>query len=444
MARPKKNAPKKRDKYGNVLRAGETIDTRGGKYRYRARWKDEFTGVLHDISNDNLTVLRQKRYELEAAAAAKLELYYQNDRNYFNGKTPVNMPSTLNDLFDLAMIPKKAKIKPGTWSGIRREYDIHIRETSIGRKNPRLITYNDLENFYVYLYREEELRKKTIQHIKYTLSIAFDYALHENWLLKDPLPKVEKTLKNFKEEELPKITLTPKQELRFTEFARNSKTYAKYFYALMIYLDLGCRFGEIVGLTWADVHFEAEKPYIELKNNIQYVKVDGHYKLELRRIKTRAGYRVIVLTEEAAAAFRELRKRDLNHTKPAYELDGVSGFIFTARTGRPWTYRNFNQKIENMVNAFNRQEIKKAAEEQRAPELLPIFRCRTFRRTSATRGHEVLTEEELIARIGHENIKTTKDHYIRHEFEYQYALGLSSAQKLDELRAKNREKYGTG
>lgn len=215
---------------------------------------------------------------------------------------------------------------------------------------------------------------------------------------------------------------------------KKSPKYRKYADMLTLYLDLGTRFREFAGLIWDDFHEEKERPYVIISRQVTYEKQQDHEKSKyvIKKPKTDKGHRLIVLTETGAEVYYRLKKAHEQQQDNDFSVDGISGFLFLNSHNKPYTSADFNSILTNIVNAYNREEIKKALDEDREPDLLPLFSCRCFRRTAATRADEVLTESETIDRIGHTNINTTREYYISHGFEEQ----LAAAKKLDEMKKR--------
>ena len=55
------------------------------------------------------------------------------------------------------------------------------------------------------------------------------------------------------------------------------------------------------------------------------------------------------------------------------EVDGYSGFVFTAKSGRPLMPNGVNSVLYNIVDAYNKIEVERAKKEHRKAELLPKF-----------------------------------------------------------------------
>ena len=76
--------------------------------------------------------------------------------------------------------------------------------------------------------------------------------------------------------------------------------------------------------------------------------------------KTDSGIRVIPMTQEVQKAFEEQRKINFMLAKDkSYEVDGYSGFVFTAKSGRPLMPYGVNSVLYNIVDAYNKAEVQR-------------------------------------------------------------------------------------
>lgn len=78
------------------------------------------------------------------------------------------------------------------------------------------------------------------------------------------------------------------------------------------------------------------------------------------------------MTQEVQKAFEEQRKINFMLAKDkSVEVDGYSGFVFTAKSGRPLMPYGVNSVLYNIVDAYNKEEVQRAKKEYRKAELLP-------------------------------------------------------------------------
>ena len=126
-----------------------------------------------------------------------------------------------------------------------------------------------------------------------------------------------------------------------------------------------------------------------------------------------SGIRIIPMTQEVAKAFEEQRKINFMLAKDkSIEVDGYSGFVFTAKSGRPLMPNGVNSVLYNIVDAYNKIEVEKAKKEHRKAELLPKFSAHVMRHTACTRMAECRMDVKVLQYImGHAHIDVTMEVY---------------------------------
>ena len=129
--------------------------------------------------------------------------------------------------------------------------------------------------------------------------------------------------------------------------------------------------------------------------------------------KTESGIRIIPMTQEVAKAFEEQRKINFMLAKDkSIEVDGYSGFVFTAKSGRPLMPNGVNSVLYNIVDAYNKTEVERAKKEHRKAELLPKFSAHVMRHTACTRMAECRMDVKVLQYImGHAHIDVTMEVY---------------------------------
>ena len=178
-----------------------------------------------------------------------------------------------------------------------------------------------------------------------------------------------------------------------------------------ILLETGLRCGELIGLTWSDVDM-AEKE-LSINHQLIYKDLGDGYKFRVSTPKTKAGIRTIPLTEKVYKAFAEQRKINFMLGRHSIEeIDGYSDFIFLAKTGRPLMPSAVNNVIYNVIDAYNREEVKNAKKEHRKADLLPKISAHNLRHIAcsnmAKRGMNIKVLQYL---MGHAHSDVTMDVY---------------------------------
>lgn len=92
-------------------------------------------------------------------------------------------------------------------------------------------------------------------------------------------------------------------------------------------------------------------------------------------LKTEAGIRMIPMLDTVYEALkREYAFQEENEFNET-EIDGMSGFVFSNRFGNVHNPQAINRAIKRIYEAYNVEEVLKAAKEKREPILIPHFSC---------------------------------------------------------------------
>jgi integrase len=149
------------------------------------------------------------------------------------------------------------------------------------------------------------------------LSLVFDYAVRRGLAGSNPVKKLERR-------ERPQVSRREMRILDRDEIGQVLKAAdARYGPLLMTAVYTGLRLGELLGLTWADVDFDAG-----------FVRVRKQLGRDGTRVepKTPQAVRDVVLTRQLASALREHKARS------GYSLPG--DFVFASQTGTAMSHRN--------------------------------------------------------------------------------------------------------
>lgn len=389
----------RKDRKGRVLRKGESQREKYYIYQYT-----DVTGKRRVIYAKDLPELRTKEKEIVRALEDGLDTYKMATQ-------------TLNDAFD-AYFARRTDLKHASRMSYKYLYDHYVRG-GFGNRKLVKIRYSDIKIFYMTLAEENELSKKTLLMIHSLLSQVFSEAVRDNVLRINPAEGVMKeVLRKNGMKEKKRHPLTIEQQNAFVTHLLSCPEYERWVPLLIVLLGTGCRIGEVLGLRWEDIDFEAKSIQIThslLHRTLNSGKV-GYY---ISTPKTEAGHRVIPMMRQVEQAFLQeeqlqayRNKRVKGYKKPV--VDGYTNFVFTdpKRKGGLLNAAIINRVIRQVIESYNAQETIAANNENRKPILLPVVTCHHFRHTFCTRFCENETNLKVIQDImGHASITTTMNKY---------------------------------
>lgn len=210
-----------------------------------------------------------------------------------------------------------------------------------------------------------------------------------------------------------KDALTEEQQNNLLYFVEESSVYNVYLPMLQIFIGTALRCGELIGLTWNDV--DMDEKVINIDHQLVYKDYkDGNgFCFHLHEPKTEAGNRAIPMTDCVKRAFVEQRKLQfMMGIDRSVEVEGLTGFVFTGKNGKPMMPAAVNNALYNIVRAYNKKEQEQAKKEKRKAKLLPKFSVHVLRHTGCTRMAERGMDPKVLQYVmGHANIAVTMEVY---------------------------------
>jgi integrase len=223
---------------------------------YHGTYKGEiFYGIRIPQPNGKEKKRKIGTYEEAVIAAAKL----QDEIDASLGIRRVDKVISTKELF-LEFIKVKRNISKSS----QKRYSAYFAsfERFMGPNFPstatniKTIQRYHIEEFIEYLLKKEKKALSTINHTVEFLNSLFIYALDEDYILKNPIRKVEK----FSIDEEKETDYYTKEELK--KIWDNIDPYWVNFLKLL-YLT-GIRKGELINLTWDRVNLETEPKFITI------------------------------------------------------------------------------------------------------------------------------------------------------------------------------------
>tara|TARA_R100001082_G_scaffold105887_1_gene78327 strand:+ start:219 stop:1436 length:1218 start_codon:yes stop_codon:yes gene_type:complete len=237
--------------------------------------------------------------------------------------------------------------------GERVNKERHIRQLNsciidgvpIGEMHIEKITFAMLKEVRTQLHTGEcpaarkAQSKKTQRSCFITLKTLFMWALHRGWIVETPAQEITISMKNAKKKE--KRRCSPKEIADVIKHA--SLTYKRQ---IMFAAYTGLRGGELMALTWADIHFpnesQNEPGYVDVNKAIQWGGDEGD-------VKTYNGDRTIPLVPVVVDMLR--------HWKMSQPLEmRRNNLVFPSRIGTPGNCDNWRER--GLKPACEKAEVK--------------------------------------------------------------------------------------
>ena len=389
----KAKVKQRKDSKGRVLQKGESQRKLDGMYIYT--YVNPYGKRCYVYSKDLFT-LREKEQELIKAQMDGLDYY-------------VGGHATINMTFDRYMSTKH-NLRETTRSNYLYMFNRFIR-ADFGNKFLTEVKYTDVKLFYYHLLNEKDIAINTLDTIHTVLHPIFDMAVRDDIIRKNPTDGVLAEIKrNSGKNKGIRHALTIEQQQAFMDTIRTFPEYYHWYPLFATLLGTGMRIGECTGLTWNDVDFK--RRCISVNHAATYYTRNGVAGFAISRPKTEAGIRQIPMMDAVYNALKNEYDRQKKDGFCTYELDGVSGFIFSNKLGLLHNPHCVNLAIKRIYEAHNAREIIDAKREHREPGIIPHFSCHVLRHTFCSRLCESDMNVKVIQEImGHKNVETTLDIY---------------------------------
>lgn len=393
----------KKDSKGRNLRQGEDQQKNG---RYRYRYTDKF-GNRQVIYSWRLVKTDRNPSEKHRSVLSLREMIRNIERDMEDGILTYEASNI--SVYDL--LYKYLETKPQNANSTRQNY-IHIIEknikpSKIGNMSILDVKKSDIKVFYAYLYKERKFATTTIQLIQNLLYPAFQLAVDDDLIRKNPC---KDCMKDYVRRGLytAKNPLTRKEQSELLNFVKNDTIYCGYYPMIAFMLGTGCRISETIGLTWEDIDFENRS--VSINHQILYRKTSTekgsikHYASTTKNKETR----IIPLQKEILQILSKYKKDTYFISKANdYVIDGYSNFVSLNRQMKLYTSNTFTRILHSIRDAYNKDKY-----EEDGDFLLPDFSAHTFRHTFCTRMAENGMDVKVLQEImGHKTIEVTMQVY---------------------------------
>lgn len=277
---------------------------------------------------------------------------------------------------------KEKTVRPNTVRNYRERYEKNIGPV-IGKmklKDVKPFACQQIMNQMA----EEGYTSSTIYQARIALFNMLEYAVQNDVIIKNPCNKTVKA--NIGKEASKKEALTIDQQKRFVNGIKGNAYENQYTFLLQT----GLRTGEMVGLRWSDIDFEAKA--LHVNQTMEY-----RYKVGEWRVgppKSQSGYRSVPLTDEAIDILR--RQKMKNAMIKVVPLEWKD-YVFLCRKGTPVKNSAYDTMLFKLCDRIG----------------IPRFSMHVLRHTFATRCIEAgMKPKTLQTILGHSNISITMNRYV--------------------------------
>lgn len=377
---------------GRVLPEGVS-ERADGRFIYRYR----LYGKTHYIYDRDLNELKKKILQTKVDIA--------------NGVNTNLSKLTLGEWYPQYIeIYKRNKVKESTLFNYVNYYNWYVKDSVIDRMPIKDLKRTHVIAHFQYLAEKRKLAHGTLRSLASMMYNCLQQGLYDGVIHLNPAIDIMKDVVATPKEVREALTVEETKVL--IDFLKREGEWQNiYLPAIAIGLSTGLRFGELFGLTWHDVDFKNK--VININHSINYRNRGNGHEYFINAPKTENGYRQFPMTEEVAELFR-MQKRYQNNMRIRQDIriDGFGSFVFTAKTGMPFTHESIVRSLKNIVKQANEWEKKRAEEEKRKPVLVPVHTPHVWRHTLTTRLVEKeIPYERLKVLLGHSSIKTSIDIY---------------------------------
>ena len=368
---------KRKDKKGRVLKKGES-QRKDGSYDYR--YTDAHS-VRRSVYANSLEELRRKEEAIERDRMDGID--------YYAGEITV-----------AEQVDRYMSIKRTIKHNSMRSYSTvinRIHKDPFGKRKINTVKLSDAKAWFVQLH-DSGLKRNTLVGYQSVLRPAFEMAVEDDIIRKNPFKfKLSDLLPD--DAEL-RTALSETQQRKYLQFIRDYGQ-DNYYDDIVILLETGMRVSELYGLTKRDI--DLERHCVHVRHQLCRTADRPYF---ITEPKTKSGIRDIPMSDMAYESFlRVLRERP----RPKVEMivDGLSGFVFLDKDGRPKTAMHLQNYMRNMQKKFVAMY----------GNVIPTVTPHVLRHTFCTNMQRKIDVKSLQYLMGHSHASVTLDVYTHTDYD---------------------------
>lgn len=378
---------------GRVLPMGVS-ERKDGRFIYRYQVR----GKTHYLYDRDLNDLKKKILQLQIDVASGI--------NTEVGK--LTLGEWYTQYIDIYI---KKRVRSSTLFNYISYYNWYVKDSVIDRMPIKDLTHTHIVVHLQSLADKKHLSKGTLASLASRINGCLDKAVQDGVIRINPAKGVMSDVVAPPADA--KWALSEEEVGLMIEYMKLDGWQNIYLPAIAIALSTGMRFGELFGLTWKDIDFKNNK--IDINHVINYrTKVDtGKHEYFISKPKTISSYRKIPMSEEVKSLFiMQKNYQKSMRIRQDIKIDGLSGFVFTTKTGLPFTHEAITRTVRTIIKRANEMEWQRAQEEGREPVCIRDHTPHIWRHTLITRLIEKGVSCEAIKdMVGHKNIRVLLDIY---------------------------------
>ncbi|MCC8102365.1 MAG: site-specific integrase [Clostridiales bacterium] len=361
--------------------------------------------------------VKGRRFTLYAKDIESLKAKVEETKTALRNGTYIEPNNkTLNQLYDdyreTYLVKSVRETTLSNYDSLWRQYiknDVDGKPKGIGCKKVKDLRQSDIIRGLNKFVEVRNLSDSTIKLIYNLLNGCLEFAETDRIIEYNPCKGVLRKIKKGKTKQC-REALEPEEETLFLDFIESSEIYNVYFPMFTFMFYSGVRFGEMAGLTWADIDFKNNE--FTIHRTCEYKNLGEGMQFVMNKPKSAAGLRTIPMVQTLKTQLLQQRQLNMIRGIHSQTVCGVSDFVFMTSKGKPFVNWGVNRLIHNAVKEYNKLETETAKTEKRQAFLLRDFSCHNIRHTVATdlcvSTNDVKSVQQI---LGHSSSSMTLDIY---------------------------------
>ena len=327
---------KRKDNKNRILKTGES-QRKDGRYVYKYVDNLKKTRFLYSwklVPTDKIPIGKR----------ADLSLREKESQILFNIVNGIFAPPkmTVSELY-FKLISQKQNVKPNTQKGRQHLLSI-IKKDILGSQTLEEVKLSDAKE-WVIRQKERGISYKSIKNYKRSLSCAFNMAVQNDYIRKNPFCfNIKDVIEDNSER---KSALSKQEQTMLLSFVKNDVVYSKNYDELVIFLETGLRASELCGLTRKDIDMRKRIIFV----NHQLLK-DSKLGFYIAPPKTKSGTRNIYMSNNVYTAFRNIIERI--DKRENFSIQGYDKFLFLNNAGKPKTVADYDSLFRRITKKFEK------------------------------------------------------------------------------------------